>query len=133
MTGMEAAYSLAKNGKKVTLVDMLKRGELGAGATKMNIIAIQEMLDNEGIRILDQTRLERITEKGIEVSDANGGRYELPCDTLLLSFGVLPKKDAATAFEGCAADVIKVGDCGSRQATLWNATKTGFDAAMSIV
>ncbi len=38
----------------------------------MNIIAIQEMLDNKGVRILDQTKLERITEKGIEVSNAAG-------------------------------------------------------------
>lgn len=72
MTGMEAAFSLAKNGKKVTRIDMLKRNELGAGATKMNIIVIQEMLDNKGVRILDQTKLEWITEKGIEVSNAAG-------------------------------------------------------------
>ena len=72
MTGMEAAFSLVKNGTKVTRIDMLKRNELGVGATKMNIIAIQEMLDNKGVRILDQTKLERITEKGIEVSNAAG-------------------------------------------------------------
>jgi 2-enoate reductase len=133
MTGMEAAYSLAKDGKKVTLIDMLKRSELGAGATKMNIIAIQEMLDNEGVRIIDQTKLERITEKGIEVINAAGEKYELPCDTLLVSFGVSARKDAARAFEDCATDVIIVGDCGSRQATLWNATRTAFDAAMSVL
>jgi thioredoxin reductase len=133
MTGMEAAFSLAKNGKKVTLIDMLKRSELGAGATKMNVIAIKEMLDNEGVRIIDQTKLERITEKGIEVSNAAGDKYELPCDTLLVSFGIRPRKDTARAFEFCAPDVIVVGDCGSRQATLWNATRTAFDAAMSIL
>lgn len=112
---------------------MLKRSELGAGATKMNVLAIQEMLDNEGVRIIDQTKLERITEKGIEVGNAAGERYKLPCDTLLFSFGVSPRRDAATAFEDCAPDVIVVGDCGARQATLWNATKTAFDAAMSIL
>ena len=44
MTGREAAFSLAKNGKKVTRIDMLKRNELGAGATKMNTMLFRRCL-----------------------------------------------------------------------------------------
>jgi 2,4-dienoyl-CoA reductase-like NADH-dependent reductase (Old Yellow Enzyme family)/thioredoxin reductase len=133
MTGLETALSLARQGKKVTVVDVLKASEAGAGGSKMNIIALHNMLEEEHVRIIDQTKVEGITEAGIEVSNFKGEKYELPCDTLVLSLGVRGRKDAARTFEDCATDVILVGDCYSEQGTLLNATRTGFDAAMAIL
>jgi hypothetical protein len=74
-----------------------------------------------------------MTEAGIEVRNANGEKYELPCNTLVLSLGVRPRKDIAKTFKDCATDVILVGDCCTEQGTLFNATRTAFDAAMTIL
>jgi 2,4-dienoyl-CoA reductase-like NADH-dependent reductase (Old Yellow Enzyme family)/thioredoxin reductase len=133
MAGMETAVSLARKGKKVTLIDMLKASEAGSGGSKMNIIALHNMLEEEGVQTIDQTKMEGITKVGIEVHNANGEKYELPCDTLVLSLGVRPRKDLAKTFKDCATDVILVGDCCTEQGTLFNATRTAFDAAMTIL
>ena len=133
MAGMETAVSLARKGKKVTLIDMLKASEAGSGGSKMNIIALHNMLEEEGVQTIDQTRMEGITAAGIEVRNPNGEKYELPCDTLVLSLGVRPRKEIAKTFKDCATDVIFVGDCCTDQGTLFNATRTAFDAAMAIL
>jgi thioredoxin reductase len=133
MTGMETAVSLARKGKKVTLIDMLKASEAGSGGSKMNIIALHNILEEEGVQTIDQTKMEGITKAGIEVRNANGEKYELPCNTLVLSLGVRPRKDIAKTFKDCATDVILVGDCCTEQGTLFNATRTAFDAAMTIL
>jgi 2,4-dienoyl-CoA reductase-like NADH-dependent reductase (Old Yellow Enzyme family)/thioredoxin reductase len=133
MTGLETALMLARQGKKVTVVDMLKASETGGGGSKMNIIALHNMLEEENVRIINQTKVEGITEKGIEVSNLNGEKYELPCDTLVLSLGVRERKDVARTFKDCATDVIMVGDCCTEQGTLLNATRTAFDVAMAIL
>jgi thioredoxin reductase len=99
----------------------------------MNIIALHHMLEEEGVQTIDRIKLEGLTEAGIEVRSVNGEKYELPCDTLVLSLGVRPREDIAKTFKDCATDVILVGDCCSGQGTLWNATRTAFDAAMAIL
>lgn len=99
----------------------------------MNIIALHNMLEEENVRIINQTKVEGITEVGIAVSNLNGEKYELPCDTLVLSLGVRERKDVARTFKDCATDVIMVGDCCTEQGTLLNATRTAFDVAMAIL
>jgi hypothetical protein len=50
-----------------------------------------------------------------------------------MTFGVRPNREIARSFEGSAPDVIMIGDRNSKQITLWNATRTAFDSAMSIL
>ena len=69
---------------------------------------------------------------GITVA-APDGSYDLPCDTLVLSLGVRARKDLARSFAGCAAEVLYLGDCDTRQGTIFNATRTAYDAAMAIL
>jgi 2,4-dienoyl-CoA reductase-like NADH-dependent reductase (Old Yellow Enzyme family)/thioredoxin reductase len=133
MTGMEVAINLAKSEKKVTLIDMIKAEEAGQGGTKMNIIALREMLADAKIEIMGETKLEGITEKGIEVSSGDGNRRKLICDTLVLSLGVRARRDVAYSFRQVCANVIPVGDCNTLQGTLFNAITTAYDAAMSIL
>jgi hypothetical protein len=50
-----------------------------------------------------------------------------------LSLGVRAKTEAGRAFAGCADEVILVGDCNTKQGTIFNAITTAHDAAMSIL
>ena len=133
MTGMECAVELSDQGKKVKMIDMMKVGETGAGGTKMNIIALHNMLDEREVKLLDETKLEEMSENGIIIRDSTGTKREMPCDTVVLSLGVRAKKDAGRAFADCADEVILVGDCNSSQGTVFNAITTAHDAAMSIL
>ena len=133
MTGMESALLLGNQGKKVTVIDMVKVSETGTGGTKMNIIALHNMLEERGVEILDETKLEEITDKGIIVQDATGAKKEMACDTVVLSLGLRAKTNAVRAFADCADEVFFVGDCNTKQGTLFNAITTAHDAAMSIL
>ena len=133
MTGMECALELCDKGKKVRLIDMMKADETGSGGTKMNIIALHNMLDEREVELLDETKLEDITDSGIIIRDSKGAKREMACDTLVLSLGIRSKTDAARAFAGCANEVILVGDCNRSQGTVFNAITTAHDAAMSIL
>lgn len=99
----------------------------------MNIIALHNMLAGLGVDILGETRLEDITDTGIIISDATGKKREMACDTVVLSLGVRAKTEAGRAFAECADDVIPVGDCNTKQGTIFNAITTAHDAAMSIL
>ena len=52
---------------------------------------------------------------------------------MVLSLGVRAKKEAGSAFADSADEVILVGDCNTKQGTVFNATTTAHDAAMSIL
>ena len=132
MTGMECAVDLSNTGRNVKIIDMLPANQIGQGGTKMNIIALQEMLSKNGVDILPETKLTAVTDAGIEV-ERNGKTETLACDTLVLSLGVRPDADFVNSFMGCAPDVIAIGDCNARAGTVMNANHTAFDAAYSIL
>ncbi|MCI8594833.1 MAG: FAD-dependent oxidoreductase [Oscillospiraceae bacterium] len=132
MTGMECAVDLSRQGKKVTLIDMASADKIGTGGAKMNILALREMMELRGVEILPETRLEAVTDRGITVT-RNGEAMEMPCDTLVLSLGVRARTELARSFADCAPEVVYLGDCNTRQGTIFNATRTAYDAAMAIL
>lgn len=94
----------------------------------MNILALRHMMEEKGVEILPETKLEAVTATGITVTRC-GKTEEMPCDTLVLSLGVRARKDLARSFADCAVDVQYLGDCDTRQGTIFNATRTAYDAA----
>ena len=132
MTGMECAVDLSRQGKKVTLIDMASADKIGTGGAKMNILALREMMELRGVEILPETRLEAVTDRGSTVT-LNGETMEMPCDTLVLSLGVRARTELARSFADCAPEVVYLGDCNTRQGTIFNATRTAYDAAMAIL
>jgi len=132
MTGMECAVDLSNAGKNVKIIDMLPADKIGQGGTKMNIIALKQMLSDNGVDILAETKLTAVTDDGIEV-ERSGKTELLPCDTLVLSLGVRPDNELVHSFDGCAIDVIAVGDCNALAGTVMNANHAGFNAAYAVL
>ena len=132
MTGMECGADLAKAGHQVKLVDMLPADQIGQGGSKMNILAIKDILAQNNAPILDSTRLESVTETGIRVSGTEGA-FDIPCDTVVLSLGVKPRYALVETFRGCAPQIVSVGNCNTVVGTVMTATRMGFDAAYSIM
>ena len=132
LTGCEAALSQRKQGKNVTLVDMVPEEKFGNGGAKFNQIALVNMLKENGVNFHGGLKLESIGENGAVFSDKDGHQMEIPCTTVVLSLGVRPDTASVTAFECCAADVVAVGDCNTRIGTLFNAVHTGHEAGYLI-
>ena len=132
LTGMELAVALSRHGKKVTIIDMVPEDKVGAGANAINLICIKQLLKEAGVTFHCEVRLEDVTEEGAIVTEKDGSKTTLPCDTLVLSLGFRPNAAVMDTFRDLAEDVYFVGDCNRRGGTLAIAVRTAFDAAMQI-
>ena len=129
MVGCETALLLAREGRAVTIVEML-----GAVATDLNPVTrihLLELLEKAGVRILLNHRLEKISEAGAGVVDQTGAASEIPADTVVLSLGMRSRTDIVDAFADCAPEVFAIGDC-VRPGKASNAIHEGFNLAAEL-
>lgn len=64
--------------------------------------------------------------------DKDNENVEIYCDTVVLSLGVQADSSYVDQFEECAADVLSIGDCNTKQGTLYHAVHTGHEAGYFI-
>jgi 2,4-dienoyl-CoA reductase-like NADH-dependent reductase (Old Yellow Enzyme family)/thioredoxin reductase len=126
-TGGETALQLAKDGKKVTLFDMLGYTTLLAGWPR----GLMDLLEEYGVRFLTEVKLEEITGKGALVIDNAWRRFEIPADTVILSLGFKPRTETVNLLKDLAPDVYTIGDC-VRPQTVKEAIHDGFNVAVEI-
>lgn len=131
-TGLEAALTLAKEGKNVKVIDMIPEDKIGADGIQISMIALKELLKKEGITFECEVKLSDVTEEGATVEDKDGNKKVIKCDTVILSLGVRADKDQVDMFKDALDEVYAIGDCATKGGTLWNATKTAFNVAMEI-
>lgn len=131
-TGLEAALELAREGKKVTIVDMLPMEALGAGGTLMNTVALMQMLMAAGVSFACKSKILDITETGVSIVDEEGCEKVLPCDTAVLSFGFKRDAEAVQKLSRLVPESYVIGDCSTNGGTVWAAVRAGFDMAMNL-
>ncbi|AQR96832.1 FAD-dependent oxidoreductase [Clostridium saccharoperbutylacetonicum] len=131
-TGLEAAFTLAQEGKNVKVIDMIPEERIGADGIQISMIALKELLKKEGVTFECEVKLSDITEEGAIIEDKAGNKKIIKCDTVILSLGVKADRKQVELFEAIVNDVYAIGDCATKGGTLWNATRTGFDAAMDL-
>ncbi len=130
-TGLEAALSLAMEGRQVTVIDMLPPEKIGADGIAIYVTGLIKLLRDNGVKILCPVKLVDVNEEGAVISDENGIRT-ISCDTVVLSLGVKPDREQAEELAAAAAESYIIGDCSFRGGTLWKAVHSGFDAAMRL-
>jgi NADPH-dependent 2,4-dienoyl-CoA reductase/sulfur reductase-like enzyme len=126
-TGSETALQLAKDGKKIIVIDQLDYAELQAEWPR----GLAEQLEEYGVRFLTGTKVEEITDKGIIVTDSKGERNTIAADTVILSLGFKPRTTIVDQFRNLAADVYIIGDC-QKTGTVKEAIHDGFNVAVEI-
>lgn len=131
-TGLEAALELAREGKRVTVVDLLPVEALGAGGTMVNTIALMQLLTQAGVAFEAESRIQDITEAGVTITKTDGTEKTLPCDTAVISFGFKTDKTKLAAIEHVVPETYVIGDCSAAGGTVWAAIRSGFDMAMNI-
>jgi 2,4-dienoyl-CoA reductase-like NADH-dependent reductase (Old Yellow Enzyme family)/thioredoxin reductase len=129
-TGAEAALQLAKDGHKVTLIDMLDYNTLTPEYPR----GLLFLLEDYKVDMRFSVKLEEITDTGAVVIDSKWQRTEIPADTVILSFGFKPRTAVAEAFqalESANTEVYLVGDCLKPQ-NIKEAIHGGFNTAVEI-
>ena len=130
-TGMEFALAQVREGKKVTVVDMLPMDRIGQGGSAINLICLKDLLAKAEVEFRCSCRIEDITQQGVILTDEAGQRQEIACDNAVLSLGFRPDRAFTDSFAGTAREVYVVGDA-DRVANVWQANTTAFDKAMRI-
>jgi pyruvate/2-oxoglutarate dehydrogenase complex dihydrolipoamide dehydrogenase (E3) component len=126
-TGGETALQLAKDGKKVTVIDMLGSTTLIAGWPR----GLIDMLEKYRVCLLTELKLEEITDKGVLVINSAWEHLEIPADTVILSLGFRSRTKTVNVFKDLVTEVYTIGDCAKPQA-LKEAIHDGFNVAVEL-
>ena len=105
--GMETALSLAKQGKKVSLVT---RQELGRDVEKSIYFHLRNELIEQAVHIFVHSPVFEITNKGVYVAHQSELLF-LMADTVVLAVGFRPENDLAEKLKGVVPEIHKIGDC----------------------
>ncbi len=106
--GLETALELARDGKKVCLVEL---NELGRGLiSRIRGWLFKEIAACDNIRLFPNSSLFRLTEHTVEIAHGSA-LFPVKADTLVLAIGTVPDKKLEQALEGCDIPVHAIGDC----------------------
>ena len=111
LTGCETALELAKQGKKVTLIDMLTEMDIARDTSLVVKMTLMELLHENKVEIMTEVTLREITDKGAVVSDKEGKHLNLDAETIVLSLGVKSNHESVNSFKGLAREFHVIGDC----------------------
>jgi len=129
LVGSEAALSLAQEGKKVTIVEMLP--EIACDLNVVSRMALLKELDDIGVRILTNTTIKEFTGDGLVVIDKEGKEQVLKADTVILALGSKPENKLAEELRGKVDELYVAGDCADPR-KIGEAMHEGFAAGWQI-
>jgi len=109
MVGLETAQLLARNGKKVTIVEILP--QVGTGMVRMVYLVIRNELRKAGVEILRSAITEEITAEGVSVTDWDKNKRFIEADTVVLACGTKPNRGLLDRISNIVPEVYMVGDC----------------------
>jgi 2-enoate reductase len=110
LVGCETAVYLAQKGKRVTIVEALE--EIISDVFEANKQYLFKMLAENGVSVLTNTNLVRISEHGAVVENKyHRFEAELEADTIILALGLKPETDLLKALRGKVKELYSIGDC----------------------
>ena len=88
--GCETALHLARQGKKVTVVEML--AEAACDFNFINRGMLLELMAEAGVEVRTGLKVVEIRADGVTTVDGAGGRGDITADTVVLALGMAPAK-----------------------------------------
>ena len=108
MVGCEAGHYLAEKGKKITIVEAIKR----LAADMLPLVRRRRMdgLREKEVATLTSTTCEEIKPDGVVITTADGQKQTLPADTVVLAAGFIPNDALFKALDGKVPEIYNIGD-----------------------
>ena len=135
--GMEAALDFHRQGKKVTVIEMLAEGPAGAklhASAGSGSAELKRIFGMESIPVKYGHKLLEVKPDGIlcEIVET-GEQVFIPCDTVLLAVGLRPRTAETDSMRHCAPEtsVFVVGD-GMKAASICEAVNDTFRVCLHI-
>jgi len=113
LSGTECALELARDGKQVTLVDMLPQAELCLNAFELMRFTLMKLLAESGIETCYENRVSKIISEGVEIAGKDGKARLLEADTVITAFGLARNAAAIEELSDVIPETYIVGDSNS--------------------
>jgi len=124
MVGSETAEFLAKQGNRVTIVEMLP--SIAQDMEPINRRSLLDELKECGVTILTGQKVVEVTSKGVvTVSMVSAERQSIEADQVVIALGSDPVRSLADEIESKVAELYLIGDC-QRPRTILEAIYDGF-------
>jgi 2-enoate reductase len=132
LVGCETALWLAQHGKEVTIIEILS--DLMTGGLPVphaNRRMLLDLLAIGKVKMITDTRVDRITDEGVVLIKKDLGTKEMKCDTVALALGLKPKDRLYNLLRGKVEQLYKVGDC-RKTGRILEAIWDGYSIASTI-
>jgi pyruvate/2-oxoglutarate dehydrogenase complex dihydrolipoamide dehydrogenase (E3) component len=126
--GCEISQMLVAEGKKVTILEMLRKVGMDIGPTERFITITSRR--QSGVSLQPETRAVEITEKGVNAV-TNGETRLFEADTIILAAGMKPNNILSTLLDGKVAELYTIGDCVEPK-RIGEAIKSAYRMALKI-
>jgi 2,4-dienoyl-CoA reductase-like NADH-dependent reductase (Old Yellow Enzyme family)/thioredoxin reductase len=125
MVGCETGHYLAKQGKTVTIIEILKRM-----ANDMFFMTRRRLMDglrSKKVTLLTSTTCEEIKEGSVQVTTAEGKKEIIPADTVIIAVGYKANDRLYKALEGKGPELRCIGNSAKPRRIL-EASSEGYQA-----
>jgi pyruvate/2-oxoglutarate dehydrogenase complex dihydrolipoamide dehydrogenase (E3) component len=131
LVGCEVGLHLMKNGRDVTIVEMLD--EVAPDAYRMHRVGLVHEMEG---RVTCRTGLTctAVKSDGVKAIDKKGTQEFIPADTVIYAIGMSANREETERLRAAAGGipVYEIGDC-VRPGKVYDALHQAFIAAMSIL
>lgn len=129
LVGCELAVCLAREGKKVRLVEM--RDQLCPDANVRYRPLLMAELEKCKVEVHTSCKCESAGAEGVVCSTSDGTQVSIPGDSILCGLGLKPNTAVVEELRGTAPKFFAIGNC-VRPDTITHAVYQGYHAALDI-
>ncbi|MBR3559962.1 MAG: FAD-dependent oxidoreductase [Oscillospiraceae bacterium] len=129
LVGCELAVCLAREGKKVHLVEM--RDQLCPDANVRYRPLLMAELEKNHVEVHTGCKCESAGADGVVCSTADGAKVSIPGDSILCGLGLKPNTAVVEELRGSAPKFFAIGNC-VKPDTITHAVYQGYHAALDI-
>jgi len=127
--GCETALYLARQNRKVIVVEMLDR--IALDMEPINRMDLQEKIRQAGVEPRVRKKMKEVGGEGVLLEDEGGKEEWVRADWVILALGVKPNDLLFRKLEGKVPEIYSVGDCG-QTGKIMDACYDGFRVARLI-
>nr|MBC8443591.1 FAD-dependent oxidoreductase [Deltaproteobacteria bacterium] len=118
--GSETAVSLAREGKKVTMVEESDTASRPVYSIDLfsRLFQLDRFIEEEKVTVLTETRAVEINDSGVVVENADG-QQTLEADSVIIAYDRKARSGLCEALKGKVKEVYCVGDCIEPRSIEW--------------
>lgn len=132
LSGIEGAVGLAREGKKVTVVDMIPVEKFCDSMFGITRKALFDEVEESNVKLVGNSKIVEFVDDGIIIEDKEGNKQNIKADSVVIALGLKSEnKLAEKIIPILPLDTYVVGDADGVE-TIRKANKTAFDVAVEI-